>query len=141
MEQRLKRLDNDKLIDVVKNHKRYGYDNETREAAIAVLKERGYTMEELEMFGFLENKDYNDAETHYNAYRRNSKIGIAVLLLSGGILAPVYLIFTAIAYNNQNRFYKALGRTNNNTFIADIFAVMIYFHLRNKMKEELQGVS
>lgn len=27
----LKRLDNDKLIDVVKNYKRYGYDAEIRD--------------------------------------------------------------------------------------------------------------
>ena len=27
----LKRFDNDKLIDVVKNYKRYGYDDEIRE--------------------------------------------------------------------------------------------------------------
>ena len=30
----LKRFDNDKLIDVVKNYKRYGYDDEIRDYAI-----------------------------------------------------------------------------------------------------------
>ena len=33
----LKRFDNDKLIDVVKNYKRYGYDDEIRDYAIRLL--------------------------------------------------------------------------------------------------------
>ena len=37
----LKRFDNDKLIDVVKNYKRYGYDDEIRDYAIRLLEERG----------------------------------------------------------------------------------------------------
>ena len=43
----LKRFDNDKLIDVVKNYKRYGYDDEIRDYAINLLKERGWSVEDL----------------------------------------------------------------------------------------------
>jgi hypothetical protein len=32
----LKRFDNDKLIDVVKNYKRYGYDDEIRDDKILI---------------------------------------------------------------------------------------------------------
>ena len=42
----LKRLDNDKLIDVVKNYKRYGYGAEIRDYAIKLLEERGWSIEE-----------------------------------------------------------------------------------------------
>lgn len=42
----LKRFDNDKLIDVVKNYKRYGYDDEIRDYAINLLEERGWSVEE-----------------------------------------------------------------------------------------------
>ena len=34
----LKRFDNDKLIDIVKNYKRYGYDDEIRDYAINLFK-------------------------------------------------------------------------------------------------------
>ena len=44
----LKRFDNDKLIDVVKNYKRYGYDDEIRDYAINLLKERGWSVEDFE---------------------------------------------------------------------------------------------
>ena len=36
----LNKFDNDKLIDVVKNYKRYGYDDELRDYAINLLGER-----------------------------------------------------------------------------------------------------
>ena len=48
----LKRFDNDKLIDVVKNYKRYGYDDEIRDYAINLLKERGWSVEDLKTFGY-----------------------------------------------------------------------------------------
>ena len=38
----LNKFDNDKLIDVVKNYKRYGYDDEIRDHAIKLLVERGW---------------------------------------------------------------------------------------------------
>ena len=49
----LKRFDNDKLIDVVKNYKRYGYDDEIRDYAINLLKERGWSVEDLKTFRLL----------------------------------------------------------------------------------------
>lgn len=48
----LKRFDNDKLIDVVKNYKRYGYDDEIRDYAINLLEERGWSVEDLKTFGY-----------------------------------------------------------------------------------------
>lgn len=40
----LNKFDNDKLIDVVKNYKRYGYDDELRDYAINLLGERGWNI-------------------------------------------------------------------------------------------------
>ena len=42
----LKKFDNAKLIDIVKNHQRYGYDDELRDSAICLLEERGWSREE-----------------------------------------------------------------------------------------------
>ena len=106
----LNKFDNDKLIDVVKNYKRYGYDDELRDYAINLLGERGWNREDLQQFGYLTNHDYDEAEKQYKAYKRNSLIGICTLIFSGGILAVVYLIFLIMAYQNVAKFYKALGR-------------------------------
>lgn len=80
----LNKFDNDKLIDVVKNYKRYGYDDELRDYAIYLLEKRGWSREDLQQFGYLTNYDYDEAEKQYKAYSRNSLIGICTLVFSGG---------------------------------------------------------
>lgn len=138
----LKRMDNDKLLDVVKNYRRYGYDEETRDTAILILEERGWSSEELKMFGYLDNWNYDEAERQYNAYCRNSKIGFAILILSLGMLFIFYFIFMYLAFLNQQKFYKALGKEDESNMNADMFwSVMLYFHLRNRMREQLKGIS
>ena len=138
----LKRMDNDKLLDVVKNYRQYDYDEETRDTAISILVERGWSSEELKMFGYLDNWNYDEAERQYNAYRRNSKIGFALLILSIGTLALVYLVFVYLAFLNQQKFYKALGKEDESSMSGDMFwNVMLYFHLRNRMREQLKGIS
>jgi hypothetical protein len=61
----LNKFDNDKLIDVVKNYKRYGYDDEIRDHAIKLLVERGWSVEDLKTFGYWENSDYEEALIQY----------------------------------------------------------------------------
>ena len=51
----LKKFANAKLIDIVKNHQRYGYDDELRDSAICLLEERGWSREDLQQFGYLTN--------------------------------------------------------------------------------------
>lgn len=94
----LKRLDNDKLIDVVKNYKRYGYGAEIRDYAIKLLEERGWSIEDLKTFGYWENSNYEEALMQYKAYCRNSLIAVCVLILSLCMLAPIYLVFVFMVY-------------------------------------------
>lgn len=136
----LDKFDNDKLIDVVKNYKRYGYDDELRDYAIHLLEKRGWSREELQQFGYLANPDYDEAEKQYKAYSRNSLIGICSLVFSGGILAVVYLIFLIMAYRNVAKFYKALGRNEDETNLFNALGVLAYFHPKGRMKEELKGI-
>ena len=107
----LNKFDNDKLIDVVKNYKRYGYDDELRDYAINLLGERGWSREDLQQFGYLTNYDYD-----------------------------VYLIFLILAYRNVAKFYNALGRNQDETALFNALGVLAYFHLKGRMKEELKGI-
>lgn len=136
----LNRFDNDKLIDIIKNYKRYGYDDGLRDYAVDLLEERGWSREDLQQFGYLTNHDYDEAEKQYKAYKRNSLIGICTLVFSVGILAVVYLIFLILAYRNVVKFYKALGRNEDETALFDALGVLAYFHLKERMKEELKGI-
>lgn len=136
----LNKFDNNKLIDVIKNYKRYGYNDELRDCAVNILEGRGWSREELQQFGYLTNHDYDEAEKQYKAYKRNSLIGICTLVFSGGILAVVYLIFLILAYRNVARFYKALGRNEDETALFNVLGVLAYFHLKERMKEELKGI-
>lgn len=43
------------------------------------------------------------------------------------------------AYLNQNKFHKALDKENEEAFLYDMLRVVIYFYLRNKMKEEQEA--
>ena len=119
----LKRFDNDKLIDVVKNYKRYGYDDEIRDYAIRLLEERGWSVDDLKTFGYWENSDYEEA------------------LISLCMLAPIYLVFVFMAYRNVCKFYQALGRKEEAVFSFDLcWHVLLFFYLKEKMKEELKGI-
>lgn len=136
----LNKFDNDMLIDIVRNYKRYGYDDELRDYAINLLEKRGWSREDLQQFGYLTNYDYDEAEKQYKAYSRNSLIGICTLVFSGGILAVIYLIFLLLAYRNVAKFYKALGRNEDEGVLYNIHGVLAYFHLKGRMKEELKGI-
>lgn len=136
----LNKFDNDKLIDIVKNYKRYGYNDALHNYVINLLEERGWSREDLQRFGYLTNNNYDEAEKQYKAYKRNSLIGICTLVFSGGILIIVYLIFLIMAYRNVARFYKALGRNEDETALFNALGVLAYFHLKEKMKEELKGI-
>ena len=51
----LNKFDNDKLIDIVKNYKRYGYNDALRNYVINLLEERDWSREDLQRFGYLTN--------------------------------------------------------------------------------------
>ena len=134
MEEKLKKLDTKKLIDVVKNYRQYGYDENLRNCAISILEERGITKEQLELSGNLVNKTYDHAVELYNAFHKNSitafvlycmvilnTILAQVLTVNFGVLAfytsilsvgllVLYLVFVVRSFMNQNRFYEEIGR-------------------------------
>lgn len=137
----LRRMDNDKLLDIVKNYRQYGYEEELRNEAISLLGERGWSEEELQMFGHLHNYDYDTALSSYNSFRRNVKLGYAIAIVSLGTLSLISIICFYLAYRNQAEFYRALGKEDESDLFTDILGVLSYFHKRNRMKEQLQGIS
>ena len=168
--ERLKKLDTDKLIDVVKNYRQYGYEENLRNSAISLLEERGITKEQLELTGNFVNRTYDFAGELYKSFSQNSKIafilyGIVVLsnilfpllLTNSETLGLVAVIFKIVAYIlyfvfliksflNQSQFYKAVGQDYGREggllylFLGMPFYIFMFYYFRNQMKEKMTEI-
>lgn len=168
--ERLLKLDNDKLIDVVKNYRQYGYDDQLRETAISILADRGISKEQLQITGSFENKTYDYANDLSASFLKNSKIafvmylvlfssriliqiipddsvGLAWTLLIATILSFIlYFVFLIMSFMNQNQFYKAIGQDYGTEgallylFLGMPFYMFMYFYFRNQMKEKMKEI-
>lgn len=89
----LRKLSNEKLIDVVKNYRQYGYEENLRSEAIRLLEKRGISQERLKAQGHFENHRYQRALEVYRAYCRSSHIALVAYLatLTFGLVLP-YLV-------------------------------------------------
>ena len=167
---RLQNLSDEKLIDVVKNYRQYGYDDNMRTSALSLLENRGITKEQLELTGNYENKTYDYAGRVYNAYNQNSKIAFVlyVIILINNILIPVlsqnsdslssvivivnfliligYFVFLIKSFLNQNQFYKAINQDYGTEggliyfFLGIPFYFLMFFYFRNQMKEKMKEI-
>jgi len=165
---KLDSFDNGKLIDVVKNYKQYGYDNELRNIAIEILEKRGINKEQLKLTGNFENAAYESAKGIHSSFSRNSKIAFVLygIVLISNILVSVfarnseelaliililnwialisYIVFIIKSFINQNDFYAAIGKYNDSSsvliyfFIGMSFYIFAYFYFKNQMNDEMK---
>ncbi len=162
----LEKFNNDKLIDVVKNYKQYGYDDAIRNTALAILRERGIDKSFLEMTGNLHNSSYEFAKGIYQSYKRNSKIAYMLYVLSvvmfiveiahmhfDAFMVVFFLlrvicfigfaVFFLLSVINQTQFYKSIKKDQGagDIFLYFILAfplyIIMYFVYKNQMAEEM----
>ena len=166
----LLKLDNDKLIDMVKNFRQYGYDDQLRENAINVLADRGISKEQLQITGNLENKTYTYSNDLYTSFLKNSKIafvlytvlfisrilmlvlpqdkvGLAWVLLTVIALSFIlYFVFLFKSFMNQNLFYKTIGQDYGTEgvmlylLLGMPFYMFMFFYFRNQMKDKMKEI-
>lgn len=133
--ERLQKLDDTKLIDVVKNYRQYGYDDQLREAAIQILAEKGIDKDQLQLTGSLENKKYDHANDLFISFQKNSRIAFIMYLslIVSRVMVPVsaihlhedfstififttliffilYIVYFIRSFLNQDKFYKVIGQ-------------------------------
>lgn len=168
--QKLRQLNTQELIDIVKNYRQYRYDETVRQAAIDLLRKRGISTEALEASGQMENSTY-DAATHILAsFNRNGNLAliffvgfflfIVLSLVLGyedvamqrwfriltAVSALLYFIFSRRALADQRDFYQAIQKrkvAEDSLLVSrmgSFFFILTYLHLRGQMKEELQGI-
>jgi hypothetical protein len=166
--ERLKKLDNDKLIDVVKNYRQHGYDEGLRNQAIAILEERGLSKEDLQLTGNFDNHSYEFAGEIYNSFSKNSKIAFIlyglllimtfvvpflgiqseaagmIVLIVNLVLIFAFLGFLLLSFVNQNQFYKSVGQDYGSEgaliylLLGMPFYIFAYFYFRGQMKERMK---
>ena len=166
---RLQKLDNHKLIDVVRNYRQYGYDEELRQAAIDILQERGIDEEQLRLAGQFENQTYEAAGRYFASFRQNSKIAFALYLIVFSILYVVpifvpgflsglpllvisllliagYLIYLFKSFFDQDNFYKTIGKKEEADGVLLYlvlglpFYAFLFFYFTKRMKEQMKRI-
>ncbi|MGZ2369238.1 hypothetical protein ACXR6G_05600 [Ancylomarina sp. YFZ004] len=167
---RLKNLDSDKLIDVVKNYRQYDYEENLRTEAIIILEERGISKEQLLLTGNFENNKYENAEDLYNSFTKNSKITLAFygIIFLTNLLSPMilkvnesvgflililgvgslifFLVFFIKSFMNQNQFYISIGQEFGTEgallylFLGMPLYFLMYFYFQNQMKQKMKEI-
>lgn len=157
---------NDKLIDIVKNHHQYEYDISFRNSSLKILNQRGITEEELRLSGNLSNQLFEDANREMEQYHENSRIAligyfIYILSIILGLvlnnnkfptLAIVVFVLAAICFVvalsymiktffNATRFFKHLNNSNAINFLALAFILVgipLYFFIHYYFSKKLK---
>jgi lipopolysaccharide export system permease protein len=157
-----------KLVDIIKNHSAYDYEESSRYAAFKVLKDRGKTLDAIINQGIVFTKDYKKTEAITRDYRDHSKF--AIILYSIGVILLVlhfvfknnkmpslesasiqlslvslilYVIYYLKSYLNLSDFYKHIRGVskfpNLATLIGGLPLYMISYPFLNlKIKEDLK---
>ena len=169
--ERLKSLDNSKLIDVVRNYRQYGYDEGLRTVAIDTLKSRGVSEEELKLTGNFTNQLFDLAQGIAISYSFNSKMAFVfyALILVTKITSLfvvwnsnlvwwaflliyllniiVFSVFIIKSFINQYDFYKAIGKDRGYGeafvyfFVGMPLYIPFYFFCRKQMNEEMKMIN
>lgn len=167
--EKLKSFDEEKLIDIVKNYRQYGYSDEIRNSALDVLESRGIDTGILKLRGDLTNSNYDEAKEEFGSFERNSGIAFVLygLLLvfrfitsfAGDSEAVIitflilfwlsfigFVVYLIRSFINQSRYYKIVGKENDQinpglyfTVGLIIYAVM-YFMFRKQMRNEMNEI-
>lgn len=160
-----------RLIEIVKNARQFGYDDNIRSIAIEVLKERDISEEDLQLTGNLTNYKFDTAQDFYRSYNSSSTItfltylvlvfmkAITAFHLFGmdqpgtgysiiyWIIFALYLITLIKSFLDHINFYKSVGKElgTGDQIIFFIIGMPLYFFMyffyKSRMKEELQMVN
>ncbi len=163
---RLQALDSNKLIDIVRNYRQYGYSDDVRSFALSLLEAQGITREDLHLTGNLENRRFDRVSEILDVYKRQSNIAFVfyglflvfwfvstyltsvsnVVNLGGWICLIAYFIYLFKSFQSQSEFYKLTGEEYGSegalvyVFLGMPFYIFMYFVFHNQMKERLKMV-
>ena len=167
-EERLIRLGDDRLVDIVRNHVQCGLDRRVRERALALLRERGHDMEHLAEIGAFTNHAYERALGLYHTFRHRTAVALAThgvvlaslvvdqlalpegirIAASFGVVAGllVQVGFLIAAFITQSEFYRVIGKPDEiesvwaYALVGWSFYFVLFFLSRHRMRDALRNV-
>ena len=166
----IQKLDDSKLIAIVKDYRDFDYTVEHKNTAISVLTSRGITRQELKMAGHLNNDFLEEATTLRNNYVEDSKLALILYIISLilcalaavlvnnkqailgnsiyviGIIAFAIFVFALVkSFSKHTNLYKHLGKNNSIngilfSFIGLPLYFIFYFIQKNQIKKDLNAI-
>jgi len=169
IDEKLKSFDYNKLIDIVKNYRQYGYGDDIRNIAINILKSRGVDLNTIKLRGDLINKTYEDAKQEFKSFENFSKIAFIlyglmlilkiftsisidndVLQIAFEILFWIsfigFFIFLIKSFLSQSNYYKMIGKKESQLSpglyftVGLIIYIVMYFVFRKQMRDEINEI-
>ena len=162
-----RKFSDNRLIEIVRNARQFGYDDNIKNNALDVLKERGISRQDLQLTGNLTNDKFDSVEYLYKSYTTNSNIafilyGVLLLLnvlrlfwMADSLALPVLLswvlyiaffVFFIMSFFNHLNFYRAIGKEMGAgdqfmyILIGMPFYIFMHFFYKSQMKEELKMI-
>ncbi|TYA71764.1 LptF/LptG family permease [Seonamhaeicola marinus] len=144
---------NDKLINILKNHKEFGYKAIYRNTALAILNKRGITSQQLKFSGNYNNREYEQTINLKNKFEEDLNLtfvlyiislvasivgaildnnnfpGTGTTLLVLGTIATVLFIisFVKLCFSEHN-LRKQIGKGFNSSFIlVYVIGIPLFF--------------
>lgn len=162
-----RKFSDNRLIEIVRNARQFGYDDNIKSNALEVLNERGISQQDLQLTGNLTNDKFDSVEYLYKSYTSHSNIAFifyGVLLLLNGIrlfwladsvalpgllswvLFVAFFVFFIMSFFNHLNFYKSIGKEMGvgdqlmYILIGMPFYIFMHFFYKSQMKEELKMI-
>ena len=153
-----------KLEDIVKNYRQYGYSDEIRNYCIEILTKRGVSIDMLNNRGFLVNDAYDKAVASFDRYNKFSIISIVLYFVSYVILPIVsvcfnvnlfwlqlisfifFVFFMYAAYSELSDLFQMIDPDESKSIsfsfviLGLFFFVFVYFVYRSKIKELINTI-
>ncbi len=156
--------ENDKLINIAKNHKEFGYKAIYRNTALKILNNRGITNQQLKFSGNFNNREYEQIVNLKNKYEEDAKLTfilyifsvvisipgailennnfpkIGITLLVIGYLGQLILIFSFIkTCLSEHSYFKHTGKSlSASNFLAYLLGIPLYFVVYFFQKKEFE---
>ena len=91
--QMLNSYDSEKLIDILKNYRKYGYSQTYKNTALFLLENQGITLQQLKLQGNYSNYTFDEAQRYYYDMGKHSRLAFILYFISLLFTIPSYIPF------------------------------------------------
>lgn len=166
MEDKLKGMNEAKLVDIAKNYQRYGYDENIKNQALELLEKRGFNTEDIKLMGQEKTINFELAKSQLRLFNRNSILAFIFYIIAVIVsiyflteaynelmeslvklgLYGIYLSFMIWSVVNLKNYYEIVRKDDYSmdmliyTFFGIPFYALAFIYTRSKMKEELDRI-